>query len=399
MEEKASGWLNTTVWGTSLTSFLSDFGHETVTALLPSFLATMGAPVYALGLIEGASDGLSSLAKLFSGYYSDRLGRRKEIAMLGYVATGLFPIIVAVAAAWPVVLVGRAAGWLGRGVREPPRDAILSKSVDEKNLGKAFGFHRAGDTLGAIAGPALAYLLLSYLGIREIFWLTVVPGLLAAIVFWLTVKEKASGPAESDKGISLSLRELPADYKKFLAAVLLFGMADFSHTLLIFFTVAALTPTMGFARATAMSVLFYGLRNITYAVACFPFGVIGDRLGRRKLLVCGYALATLTFVGFMLAPPDPLIYGLLFALSGGFIAAEDTLERAISGQLVEEPRRALGFGALATTNGIGDFFSSIIVGGLWSLMGFSAGFAYAAIVAGAGTLALLWTQAELKPDS
>ena len=391
MEKQKNGWLNSTVWGTSLTSFLSDFGHETVTVLLPSFLASMGAPAIALGLIEGASDGLSSFAKLLSGFYADKLGKHKEIAVLGYIATGIFPAIVAVASTWPLVLLGRAFGWLGRGIRGPPRDAILSMSVEGKDMGKAFGFHRTGDTLGAIAGPALAFLLVSYIGIREIFWLAVIPGLLAAAVFWLTVREKKACPVKSSKGIVISLRELPSRYKVFLGAVLLFGMADFSHTLLIFFAVTMLTPSLGFVQATALGVLFYALRNIVYAAACFPFGVLGDRLGSKNVLVAGYALAALTFAGFIVAPSSPLIYAILFALAGVYIAAEDTLEGTVAGQLVEEQRRSLGYGALATMNGIGDFFSSFIVGALWSLVGFPLGFAYAAIVAAAGTVALLRT--------
>ncbi|OPY28976.1 MAG: putative 3-hydroxyphenylpropionic transporter MhpT [Methanocella sp. PtaU1.Bin125] len=346
-------------------------------------------PAFALGLIEGASDGLSSFAKLLSGYYSDRLGRHKGIAFLGYIATGIFPAIVALAASWPVVLAGRAFGWLGRGIRGPPRDAILSMSVEGKDLGKAFGFHRTGDTLGAIAGPALAFLLVSSLGLREIFWLAVIPGLLAAVVFWLTVREKQACPVKHSKGIVVSLKELPSRYKGFLAAVLLFGMADFSHTLLIFFAVTMLTPSLGFVQATALGVLFYGLRNVVYAAACFPFGVLGDRLGSKNVLVAGYALAMLTFAGFIVAPVSAVIYAVLFGLAGLYIAAEDTLEGTVAGQLVEERSRSLGYGALATMNGVGDFFSSFIVGALWSVVGFPMGFAYAAVVAAAGTVALL----------
>jgi sugar phosphate permease len=190
MEREEKKWLNSTVWGTSVTSFLSDFGHESVTVLLPSFLASLGAPTYALGIIEGLSDGLSSFAKLFSGYYSDKLGKRKEIATFGYISTGVFPAIVAISMSWPFVLFGRLFGWIGRGIRGPPRDAILAKSVQEKDLGKAFGVHRAGDTLGAIAGPALAFALISWIEIRDIFWFAMIPGLLAAVVFAVAVKEK-----------------------------------------------------------------------------------------------------------------------------------------------------------------------------------------------------------------
>lgn len=389
MDKENPKWLNSTVWGTSLTSFLSDFGHESVTVLLPSFLASLGAPIYALGLIEGLSDGLSSFAKLFSGYYSDKLGKRKEIATLGYIATGIFPAIIAISMSWPIVLIGRVFGWIGRGIRGPPRDAILAKSVQEKDLGKAFGVHRAGDTLGAIVGPALAFVLVSRIGIRDIFWLAMIPSILAAIVFAVAVKEKNPTPIESHKNIFLSLREFSPEFKKFLSAVFLFGIADFSHTMLILFAVTMLTPNMGFIQATSAGVLLYGLRNVVYAAASYPFGALGDRLGRMKMLTFGYVLAVLMFIGFILSPPNIIIYGLLFALAGIYIAAEDTLEGAVSGQMVEEQRRSLGFGTLATVNGVGDLISSFAVGILWSVYGFAAGFAFAAVVGAAGVLALI----------
>jgi len=388
---KKAGWLNSTVIGASITSFFSDLGQEAVTVLLPSFLVALGAPAYALGIIEGVSDGLSSFVKLFSGYYSDKLGKRREFAMLGYLATAIFPAIVALASTWPMVLAGRAIGWIGRGTRGPPRDAILAKSVDKKDLGKAFGLHRAGDTMGAIAGPIAAYFLLSFMGIREIFWLTLIPGTLAALCFWFLVKEKNPSPSKSEKSIVSSLHGMPRVFKGFLGAVLVFGTADFSHTLLVFFAVATLTPSLGFAQATAAGVALFTVRNIVYALASYPFGALGDRFGRRRVLVAGYALAVLTFIGFILAPPDVLAYALLFAMAGAFIAAEDALEGAVAGELVAEKKRGLGFGALATANGIGDFISSIAIGFIWGAFGFAAGFAFSAAVAAIGTVALAIT--------
>ncbi|OPX64873.1 MULTISPECIES: MFS transporter [unclassified Methanoregula] len=380
------GWLNRTVLGAGITSFFSDLGHEAVTVLLPSFLIALGAPVYALGIIEGISDGASSFVKLLSGYLSDKLGKRREFALAGYVATGIFPAIVAVAAAWPVVLLGRVVGWMGRGTRGPPRDAILAKSVEEKDLGKAFGFHRAGDTLGAIAGPAVAFLLVAYMGTREIFWLTLIPGFLAILTFWFFVQEKDPAPSGDTRTLVTSLKELPAGFRKYLSAILVFGIADFSHTLLIAFAVVMLTPSLGFGQATAAGAILYMIRNIVYAAACYPFGALGDRFGRKKLLVAGYVIAVLTFAGFVLAPPDPIVYGILFALCGIFIAAEDTLESAVAGEMIEEKQRGLGFGALATMNGIGDLCSSILIGFIWAFVGYSAGFTFAAIVAAAGTI-------------
>jgi len=392
-EKGGDSWLNSTVIGASITSFLSDTSHEIVTVFLPSFLIMLNAPVYALGLIEGVSDGLSSFAKLFSGYYADKLKKRKEFSMLGYVATGFFPVILAIATSWPVVLAGRAFGWLGRGVRGPPRDAILANSVEKKNLGKAFGIHRTGDTLGAIAGPLVAVYLVSnmQISLREIFWISVIPGVLAAVTFWLLVTEKKGAQYSSTKSFMLSLKEMPNRFKVFTIAVLSFGIADFSHTLLIFFAVSQLSPSMGLTGAAAAGAMLYLIRNIFYALLSYPFGYLGDRFGRRKMLALGYGMAVVTFMGFIFAPTNLFSYSILFALAGAFIAAEDSLEGAVTGELLGDEKRGLGYGILSTANGIGDFASSIIVSSLWSLFGFVAGFAFSAAVGLIGTLILLWT--------
>ena len=395
-EKRESNWLNSTVIGASITSFLSDTSHEIVTVFLPSFLIMLGAPVYALGLVEGVSDGLSSFVKLFSGYYADKLEKRKEFSMLGYILTALFPLILVAATSWPVVLAGRAFGWLGRGIRGPPRDAILASSVDKKDLGKAFGIHGAGDTLGAIAGPLVAAYAVSsmQIPIREIFLISVIPGILAAVAFWLLVKEKKKATGSGSKSLILSLKEMPKRFNLFAAAVLSFGIADFSHTLLIFFAVTQLSPSMGLNGAAAAGAVLYLVRNASYALLSYPFGFLGDKLGRRKMLALGYLVAVITFVAFIFAPVDLLVYGVLFALAGAFIAAEDSLEGAVTGELLGDEKRGLGYGIISTANGIGDFASSIIVSSLWSVFGFTSGFAFSAAVGLIGTLVLLWTSLD-----
>jgi MFS family permease len=290
----------------------------------------------------------------------------------------------------------RVIGWIGRGIRGPPRDAILAKSVKKKDLGKTFGIHRAGDTLGAIMGPIVAFAIVGIIGIRGIFWLALIPGLLALLVFWLLVNEKNPKASKQKKTFLASLNDLPDKFKLFLSAVFVFGIADFSHTLLIAFVVATLSPVMGFAAATATGVALYTIRNVVYAVACYPFGVLGDRFGRRNVLAIGYAIAVFTFIGFILAPADLVIYGILFAMTGTFIAAEDTLEVSVVGEIVEEKKRGLGFGALATVNGIGDFISSATIGILWSLFSFTVGFAFSAVLALIGTVILIKTNNSSK---
>lgn len=389
IKNSKSFWKNPTVIGASITSFLGDFSYENVTVFLPAFLIMLNAPVFALGLIEGISDGLSSFARLFSGYYSDKMQKKKEIATFGYIGTTIFPAILAVTNSWPVVLFGRAFGWTWRGIRGPPRDAVLAETVKKKDLGKLFGFHRTWDTLGAIAGPLAAAYLVTVISIRQIFWLSVIPGVLGVIVFWLLVKEKKRKiNREGNKTLWFSIKNTSKGFRRFLSAIFVFGVSDFSHTLLIFFAVATLTPSIGFTKAAAVGALLYVIRNIGYAAFSYPFGVLGDRFGRKKMLAFGYLVAVLVFVGFIITKPNVLVYALLFVLAGAYIAASDALEGAVTGELADEKQKGTGYGILYAVNGVGDLASSTIVSALWSLFGFFYGFLFAAIVAGAGAVML-----------
>ena len=220
MPLKKHPWLNRTVLGIGLASLFSDWSHEMATAVLPTFLATLGAGAAWLGVIEGVSDGLSSLAKMASGYYTDKLQRRKPIAVIGYIMTALGTASFGLATSAWHVLVARAAAWLGRGVRTPVRKALLAAAVTRETYGRAFGLERMMDTIGAIAGPVTA------LGVLEIvhhrypmlFALTLIPSLAAAAVIGFLVKETERKPVPH---ISLGkrLRLLPANYRRFAAAV------------------------------------------------------------------------------------------------------------------------------------------------------------------------------------
>ncbi len=383
----AGGWLNRNVLGMGLTSFLSDFGHEMATAILPAFLASIGAGPAALGTIEGVADAVSSFVKVGAGYSADRWGHRKAVAVLGYVLTGVSKASFALASSWPPVLAGRVVGWFGRGIRGPVRDAMLAESVPPEARGRAFGFHRAGDTAGAVAGPLVALLLLGVLDLRGIFVLTLIPGLLSALAFALLV----SDPPRRGGGerFLASLRAVPRPFRRLLVAVGLFGIADFAPTLLILQAQLALTPSLGRAAATSAGVALYLLRNALYTVASYPLGALSDRFGRRDLLAGGYALAGLTFAGFAWLPARLPVLGGLFALAGVFIAAEDTLEGALAADLLPERGRGLGYGLLGSVNGVGDLVSSVVVGALWAALGATAGFAYATALSLAAAAVLL----------
>src|SRR5277367_2690903 len=213
-------WLNRTVLGVGLTSLFSDWSHETATAVLPAFLAAIGAGPAWLGLIEGIADGLSSFTKLAAGYFTDRLKHRKPLAIFGYAVTAFSTASFAFATQAYQVLIGRTAAWLGRGVRSPAKKALLAADVSPSAYGRAFGLERLMDTVGAIAGPLTALWLLKITNhnYRAVFLWTLLPGMIAVGCFWLLVREKPFA-ARKKQTFFAGLRTLPSSFHKFLFGV------------------------------------------------------------------------------------------------------------------------------------------------------------------------------------
>jgi MFS family permease len=394
-----SGWLNRNVVGMGVTSLLADAGYEMANAVLPSFLEAIGVSAAALGAIEGIADALSAFVKLGMGWVSDRLGHRKPLTVTGYFLTGVAKALFAFAHGWPLILAGRLIGWTGKGIRGPLRDALLTDSVPAESRGRAFGFHRAGDTVGAIIGPLIGVGLLTWLvphaaeissPFRTIFLCTLIPGLGSGFAFALMVRESRRGP--TPVRFWAALRSLPKPFWKFLAGVGLFGMGDFAHTLMILAAAQLLAPGHSLARAAEMAALLYVVHNIFYAGTSYPVGALSDRWGRRGLLAIGYGLGALTAAGFfaafrwrMAAPPFLL---LLFALGGIYVAFEDALERASTADLTAQDLRGTAFGVTAAVNGVGDLVASTLVGVLWTAVSPAAAFAYAAILMLAGAVVI-----------
>ena len=382
-----SRWLNRTVWGIALTSFFSDLSHETATAILPMFLLSIGAAPAALGIIEGIADAVSSFANLGSGWFSDRLSNRKPIAVGGYALTALGTASFALAGQWLSVLFGIIFAWFGRGIRGPIRDAIMTDAIPSVARGKAFGFDRMMDTLGAVLGPLAALWFVTFLPYRSIFFITLIPGLLAVAAFAFLVKEKRHVPDEAPKSFVLSLKALPPEFRKFLVAVGIFGAGDFSHTLLILRATQILRDS-GNANAATLAVSLYGVHNIVYAAGSYPAGALGDRFGKKTFLVAGYLLSAVMCAGFLFGPSTYGMLLVLFCVAGLYTALEDSLERAMAADIIQPHLRGTGFGMLATVNGIGDFISSAIVGILWSAVSPAAGFIFAGIFSLAGAAML-----------
>ncbi|MGH9770184.1 MAG: MFS transporter [Candidatus Acidiferrales bacterium] len=384
MSERATrstskNWITRGVLGIGLASLFSDWGHEAATAILPAFLASLGAPAIALGIIEGVSDGFSSFAKLAGGWIADRPAWRKPTGIIGYLATAFSTFGYAFAQSWPAILFLRGFGWIGRGSRGPSRDALLADCISPGQEGRAFGFERAMDTVGAVLGPLCAAALIGEIGARAVMRWTLLPGLTAALAFAFLAPAAKRAGAHHALSIASSFAQLPKTYWHYLAGVFAHGIGDFAPTLLILRASQILTPKVGAGRAATISVALYTFHNVVSAGAAYPAGALGDRIGKRGLLAAGYLVAAITYAGFILEPPTILVLVILFGLAGIHGGFQQSLEKSLAAQMLPTAVRGSGFGVLATANGIGDLISSIVVGALWSSVSPAAGFGYAIV--------------------
>lgn len=379
-ETKKQSWLNRTVLGVGLTSLFSDWSHETATAVLPAFLAVIGAGPAWLGAIEGIADGLSSFSKLAGGYFTDNLKHRKPLALFGYAFTALATSSFAFATHAIHVMLGRAAAWLGRGVRSPARKALLAAAVPPSAYGRAFGLERLMDTLGAIVGPLTALWLLrvTHHNYRSVFLWTLVPGMIAVASFWLLVREL---PFESKKKKSFvgGLRSLPSVFRRFLFAVGIFGSGDFSHTLLILYATRMLAPTHGMAKAASFAIGLYTLHNVFYAGSAYISGWLSDFVPQRKaVLASGYALAGIAAILLTTAAQQLWLLAIIFMLAGIYVGTDEALEDSLAAELIPKESHGMAFGTLAAVNAVGDFLSSLVVGFLWSAISVKVAFSFSA---------------------
>jgi MFS family permease len=391
-----ASWLNRTVLGVGLTSLFSDWSHETATAVLPAFLAAIGAGPAWLGAIEGIADGLSSFTKLAAGYYTDRLKRRKPLAIFGYAFTALSTASFAFATHAYHVLFGRVAAWLGRGVRSPAKKTLLAADVPPNAYGRAFGFERLMDTVGAIAGPLTALWLLEVTdhSYHKVFLWTLLPGLVAVALFWLLVRERPI-VAGAPRSLLFGLRSLPHSFRQLLVGVGVFGAGDFSHSLMILYATRTLAPAHGMARAASIAVGLYTLHNVFYAGSAYLSGWLSDRVPSRKtVLAAGYALAGITAILLCTGTNSLWLLALIFVLAGLYVGTEEALEDSLTAELVPKEQHGMAFGTLAAVNAVGDFISSLLVGFLWSAFNVQTAFTASAVLFFAGALLILRLRAQ-----
>jgi MFS family permease len=379
-EPKPKHWLNRNIFGMGMASLFSDMNHEMATAVLPMFLSSvLGAPAFALGVIEGVADGVSTLFELWSGWFSDRIGKRKGLAVAGYAITAFSKATFALATSWWHVLFGRTFGWIGWSIRSPVRDALLTESTTPATISRAFAFHRTMDTLGAILGPLIATLLLAHVSIRVIFLVSLIPGVCAVLSLIFLVKEKARKP--DPRHAWHSMKSLPGGFYKFLIPVGLFGISNFAPTLLILRAQDLLTPSLGALTAGAFAVGLYTFSNVVYALVAYPIGMLADKFSKRAILSLGFALFGVLCLGFLLADERKWILVVLFACVGIYTAIIESSQPALASTLMPDDQHGAGFGLMSTVDGVGDFLSSVTMGVLWTTVSPNAGFAAAGALA------------------
>jgi MFS family permease len=355
-----------------LTSLFTDVASEMVYPLVPFFLTIkLGASPAILGLIEGIAESLASLLKVFSGYISDRLKNRKQLTIVGYASSAIGKLMLYVAAGWGMVLGGRVVDRLGKGIRTAPRDAIIADSSAEGKRGTAYGLHRAMDTAGATLGVLLAYVFFTSLAQGEyapVFIWSLVPASIG-VVLLLFVREAKPKEGKEAKLPSFRWSVLPRKLQLFLIVALIFTLGNSSNTFLLL-----RAKDLGFTPATA--ILLYLAYNVVYGLVSYPVGRLSDRIGRKTLLVAGYAFYGLVYLGFALVnlPSQAWILWALFGLYGLYIGFTEGVEKALVADLAPADLRATAIGLHATIVGIGLLPASLIAGQLWDRIAPSAAF-------------------------
>jgi MFS family permease len=373
-------WLTRSVAAIGGASFFADLGYEIPTSLLPSFLtATLGAPAAALGLIEGLADGLGGVSRLAGGAIADDPARRRKTAVGGYTVTALLGAAIGVATAVWQVGVLRVAAWVARGLRAPSRSALLAEAVSEGTYGRAFGYERAMDNLGAIGGPLLAIGLVALVGIRTAIFVSVVPGLLAALAIVIGIRAIPKSERGEHRPIRLRVRPvLHGRLGGLFLAVSAFEVGNVAATLLILRATDLLVPGHGHHRAVEIALGLYAGFNLAAVVASFLGGRLGDRRGMMRVFALGVAAFAVGYAGLAATGSSIVLIGVFFVFAGVGIGFAETAESAAVAGLAPEELIGSAFGLLAAVQSFGNFAASAVAGVLWTLVSPRAAFAYLA---------------------
>jgi MFS family permease len=363
-------------------SLLNDAGSEMIYPLLPVFLTTtLGASTELLGLIEGVAESTAGLLKLFSGYFSDRLKKRKGPAVIGYaISSATRPLLALATQGWHVLLV-RVGDRIGKGVRTAPRDALIADSTDPAQRGMAFGFHRAMDHAGAVIGPLLAMIVLAFStdNYRLVFWLAALPPLAGVLVLLLAAKEIR--PRQAGTAPSFHLHQFNTPFKKYLFTVFLFTLGNSSDAFL-------LLRAKQVGIATALIPALWLFHHVVKMLVSIPGSGLSDRIGRRRVILLGWIVYAAVYIGFGLAQQTWHIW-LLFGLYSIYYGLTEGTEKAFVADLVKPDQRGTAFGIYNFAIAIGALPASLIMGILWHRVNPLTAFSFGVVMALFAALMLL----------
>jgi MFS family permease len=346
-----------------------------VFSLLPTFLLGLpGASVAILGFVEGTAEALSYALRSVSGIFSDKLRKRKLLVLVGYGVSNVVKPFFAVARAPLDVLVIRVSDRVGKAVRTSPRDALLSESVSDKHRGAAFGLHRALDQAGAIVGPVIASVALLVLGlaIRDVFWLSLIPGTIALLILLFFVKERVSKSAGEFKlraGIKTALK---GDFSRLLIIVGIFSLGAFNFSFVLLNAQEA-------GIADSFIPLVYAAVNVAHVAVAIPGGVLSDRVGKEKVMVLGYGIFLFTVVLMLFLPVNGFNAFLVAVLFGGYFGIIETVQRALVPEYVDRSLVGTAYGIYYLVVGSAFFVSNAVVGRLWEYFGSSMAVTYSIV--------------------
>ena len=366
----------------ALSSLFSDISTEMLYPILPVFLTqVLHAGGSIVGVVDGFAQATQNIVQGFSGAISDHLQRRKPIALIGYLLSAIAKPLMGVATIWEALLGARLVDRLGAGMRSAPRDALVASSVDERDRGRAFGLEGLGDNAGAFLGPLVALFLLYglHLALRSVFYLAIIPGLLAFAMVLLVSEQRVAVAAKSK--IDVNLGQFPRRYWNYLLATALFCVGNSSNAFLILRTRDA-------GVSLEITILIYAAYNLVAALISYPAGALSDRWGRRNILLVALTVFFAVYLGFALTR-NVFLIAVLFTLYGLYQGAFRAVGKALASDLVPLRLRASGVGWYSTTVGLLQLVASVAAGLLWDKVNHAAVFYFGALFAAVGIIGLL----------
>lgn len=380
-QSEAGRWFSAGIGSVGASSFFSDSGHEITTSLLPTFFTSvLHGSAAGLGVVEGVSDALMGVAKLISGPAANSTERRRRFAVGGYLGTAVATGAIGLATGVWQLGVLRSVAWVSRGVRSPSRDALLAQLAPTGAYGRAYGLERAGDNLGAVAGPLLAALLVGRIGIRPALWCAAIPGSLAALAILIAAREARQLPPGARRSFRFDFSGLRnSGLARPFVPIAFFEFGNMASTLLILRATQLLhSDGRSLVAATSLAIVIYAAHNAFAAGVSLAGGHWIDRSGPRVVFSAGALLYVLSYVGFAIGTSSWLFLLTSFILAGSAIGLSETCESALIARALPDALRGTGFGVLGGIQAIGDIVSSVTVGILYVAISPAAAFLYAA---------------------